>query len=134
MVQKFHKILKSLKKQVTTIFLSSHDLAEVQQICDRVGIIKEGKMIVIEKVEDLRSKSLQNVLIDFGNDSNSHPTVDKFNQLDSVVTVEKINGHAFSLKVKEDVNELLQLLTHFKVKRLTIEDSSLQDIFLQFYT
>ncbi len=133
MVQKFHKILKSLRQEGTTIFLSSHDLTEVQQICDRIGIIKEGKMVVIEKVEDLRSKSLQNVTLDFGSNGNPHPSLKQLLNLHSVITAEQINGHSFSLKIKEDVNELIQLLAGYKVKRLTIENSSLQDIFLQFY-
>ena len=133
MVQKFHKILKTLRQEGSTIFLSSHDLMEVQQICDRIGIIKEGKMVVIEKVEDLRSKSLQNVTIDFGNKENQRPTIEDFNHLKSVILAEQVNGNSFSLKIREDVNELLQLLAHYKVKRLTIENSTLQDIFLQFY-
>ena len=75
MVKKFHTILKDLRQEGTRIFLSSHDLAEVQEICDRVGIIKESEMIVVEKVEDLRSKSLQIITVDFG--SNGCPTLDE---------------------------------------------------------
>ena len=132
MVQKFHKILKTLRQEGSTIFLSSHDLSEVQQICDKVGIIKEGKMIVIEKVEDLRTKSLQNVIIDFG--TNGKPSIDEFKKLESILSIDQVNGSSFTLKIKEDLNDFLQFLTNYKVKRLTIENSSLQDIFLQYYT
>ncbi|MHA2289247.1 MAG: ABC transporter ATP-binding protein, partial [Promethearchaeota archaeon] len=48
MTANFHRILKTLKKEGHTIFLSSHDLAEVQSVCDRVGIIRDGRMILIE--------------------------------------------------------------------------------------
>lgn len=132
MVKKFHTILKELKKEGTTIFLSSHDLAEVQEICDRVGIIKEGEMIVVEKVEDLRSKSLQLITIDFG--TNGSPTLDELKSIPSIITVDKTNGNSFMIKIRDDVNDLLKLLANYKVKRMTIEDSSLQDIFLQFYS
>lgn len=132
MVKKFHTILKNLRKQGITIFLSSHDLTEVQQICDRVGIIKEGKMIVIEKVEDLQTKSLQLVTVDFGD--NGKPSKEELESLSSVMSVEQINGSSFSIKIREDLNDFLHLLTNYKVKRLTIENSSLQDIFLQFYS
>ena len=132
MVKKFHTILKGLKKQGITIFLSSHDLSEVQQICDRVGIIKEGKMIVIEKVEDLQTKSLQLAVVDFGD--NGKPSINELQNLESVISVEQINGSSFSVKLREDLNDFLKFLTSYKVKRLTIENSSLQDIFLQYYT
>ncbi|MBC8498261.1 ABC transporter ATP-binding protein, partial [Candidatus Bathyarchaeota archaeon] len=56
-----HRLLKELKAEGKTIFLSSHDLAEVQEVCDRIGIIKEGRMILVEEVENLVSKFLQNV-------------------------------------------------------------------------
>ena len=134
MVQHFHNLLKYLQKQGKTIFISSHDLTEVQQICDRVGIIKEGKMIIIEKVEDLRNKSLQNVLVDFGNNNPEMPKIEQFKEIKSIMTVDHINSNSFSIKITGDVNELLKLLSKYPVKRLTIENSSLQDIFLQFYT
>ena len=53
MTANFHKILRKLKNEGITIFLSSHDLAEVQAVCDRVGIIKEGKMVLVETVEEV---------------------------------------------------------------------------------
>ena len=90
------------------------------------------KMIVIEKVEDLQTKSLQLVTVDFGN--NGKPSIDEFKKLESVISVEQLNGSSFLIKIREDLNDFLQFLTNFKVKRLTIENSSLQDIFLQYYT
>jgi ABC-2 type transport system ATP-binding protein len=129
MAVRFHRILKNMRKEGTTIFLSSHDLAEVQAICDRVGIIKEGKMIVIENIENLRGKFLQNVSIKF---SSSEPEISEFERLESVIDVEKTDKE-FKLKVLEDVNELLKFLTNYTVKRIRIEDATLEDIFLQYY-
>ncbi|MFW9772886.1 MAG: ABC transporter ATP-binding protein, partial [Candidatus Thorarchaeota archaeon] len=74
MTAKFHKILRKLKEEGKTIFLSSHDLSEVQNICDRVGIIKEGRMLLVEDINDLKQKFLQNVKIKFS--SKSVPTED----------------------------------------------------------
>ncbi|MFX0211350.1 MAG: AAA family ATPase, partial [Candidatus Hodarchaeota archaeon] len=131
MAAKFHKILKQLKKEEITTFLSSHDLAEVQAVCDRVGIIKDGKMILVENVEDLRSKSMQDVKIKFA--SSAIPSKEEFDALDSVLSIEKTNETTFTLKIKEDVNELLKLLTKYQIERLTIEEATLEEIFLQFY-
>ena len=126
-----HKLLKQLKKEGITTFLSSHDLAEVQTVCDRIGIIKEGKMILVEKVEDLRSKFLQHVKIKFA--SSTIPTEEEFKELDSVISVEKTNETTFTLKIKGDVNELLKLLTKYQIERLTMEEATLEEIFLQYY-
>lgn len=131
MAANFHNILKVLKKEEITTFLSSHDLAEVQTVCDRVGIIKDGRMILVENVEDLRSKSLQDVKIKFA--SSTIPSKEEFKALDSVIYVEKTNETTFTLKIKEDVNEILKLLTKYQIERLTIEEATLEEIFLQFY-
>lgn len=131
MTAKFHKILRKLKEEGKTIFLSSHDLSEVQNICDRVGIIKEGRMLLVEDINDLKQKFLQNVKIKFS--YKSVPTEDDLNNLDSIISREKLNETTFKLIIKEDVNELLKWLVNYRIKRLTIEDASLEDIFLQFY-
>ncbi|MHA2281365.1 MAG: ATP-binding cassette domain-containing protein [Promethearchaeota archaeon] len=131
MTSKAHKIFKKLRGEGKTIFLSSHDLAEVQTICDRVGIIKEGKMILVERIEDLKQKFLQNVKIKFS--SKTLPREDDFKRLDSIISVEKTNETTFTLIIKEDINELLKLLINYKIKRFTIEDASLEEIFLKFY-
>ncbi|MBY8985538.1 MAG: ABC transporter ATP-binding protein [Candidatus Lokiarchaeota archaeon] len=131
MTAKAHEIFKKLRDEGKTIFLSSHDLSEVQAICDRVGIIKEGKMILIERIEDLKQKFLQNVKIKFS--SKTLPKEDDFKRLDSIISAEKTNETTFKLIIKEDVNELLKLLINYKIKRFTIEDASLEEIFLKFY-
>ncbi|MHA2247579.1 MAG: ATP-binding cassette domain-containing protein [Candidatus Hodarchaeales archaeon] len=131
MTANFHKILKSLKNQGFTIFLSSHDLAEVQAICDRVGIIKEGKIILVESVEELKNKFLQKVTIKF--DSSTIPSQSDFEQLETVISVEKTNETTFSLKIREGVGELIKLLANYEIKRFSCEDASLEEIFLQYY-
>ena len=131
MAANFHRILKQLKKEGITTFLSSHDLAEVQAVCDRVGIIKEGQMILVEQIEDLRTRYLQHVKIQFS--SATIPNEDEFNALDSVISIEIANKTTFTLKIKGDVNSLLSVLTQYQVERLTIEEASLEEIFLQYY-
>ncbi|MHA2398167.1 MAG: ATP-binding cassette domain-containing protein [Promethearchaeota archaeon] len=131
MTSKTHNIFKRLRNEGKTIFLSSHDLSEVQAICDRVGIIKEGKIILVERVDDLKQKFLQNVKIKFS--SKTFPEEADLNKLDSIISAEKTNESTFKLIVKENVNELLKLLVNYKVKRLTIEDASLEEIFLKYY-
>ncbi|MCE7741905.1 MAG: ABC transporter ATP-binding protein [Candidatus Heimdallarchaeota archaeon] len=131
MTSKFHHILKQLRKEEVTIFLSSHDLAEVQSICDRVAIIKEGKIVLVEKIIDLKSKFLQNININFSKDS--VPDESFFEDLSYITNIEKINDTSFKLQLKENINELLKTLSKYKIIRLTIEDANLEEIFLHYY-
>jgi ABC-2 type transport system ATP-binding protein len=119
-----------MSSQGKTIFLSSHDLAEVQAICDRVGIIREGQIIVVESVKELRRKSIQNLSVEFSKDET--PDVEEFKTIPNVISVDKRDG-TFFVKIKEDVNELLKAVTAHRVKRMTLEDTSLEEIFLEYY-
>jgi len=125
-----HRLFKELKAEGKTIFLSSHDLAEVQAVCDRIGIIKEGRMILVEEVENLVSKFLQNVRVSF---TSEVPDVETLEAIDSVISVEAEDEDTLLLKVKEDINELLKVLTMYEIDRLSIEDATLEEIFLQYY-
>jgi ABC-2 type transport system ATP-binding protein len=131
MTANFHRIVKKMKKEGITIFLSSHDLSEVQAVCDRVGIIKEGKMILVEEVEELKSKFLQHIKISFNN--NNIPEIEEINSISSVISAEKINDKIFTLQVQENINGLLKFLSNYTIDRISIEDASLEEIFLQYY-
>ncbi len=131
MAVNFHRLLKKLKNEGHTIFLSSHDLAEVQSVCDRVGIIRDGKIILIEEVEDLREKFVQQVTVKFN--SERIPQLTDFPQDDTIISVKQIKKTVFNLKISKNVNAFIQWLGSYKIDRLTIEDASLEEIFLQYY-
>jgi ABC-2 type transport system ATP-binding protein len=131
MTANLHRLLRSMRDEGLTIFLSSHDLAEVQAICNRVGIIKNGEMILIEEVEELREKFLQNVTIKFHADD--LPSEDALKTIDSVISVKKINSNTFSLKLHKNVNHLFKFLVNYQIEHFSCEDASLEEIFLQFY-
>ena len=131
MATNVHNLLKKLKAEGKTVFLSSHDLAEVQAICDRIGIIKEGRMILVETIENLVNKFLQNVRIRFH--PSKVPSEKELAQFESVISVERTNETTFTLKIKEDVNELLRWLSNYHIERISILDVTLDEIFLQYY-
>ncbi|MHA2052233.1 MAG: ABC transporter ATP-binding protein [Candidatus Hodarchaeales archaeon] len=131
MTANFHRVIKKLRTEGKTIFLSSHDLAEVQAVCDRVGIIREGKIILIEEVDNLREKFVQHVSIKF--DPSNLPTLTDFPSNETIISVEQIKKTVFNLTISKDINPLLQWLNNYQINRLTIEDASLEEIFLQYY-
>ncbi len=130
MASRFHGLLREMRDNGKTIFLSSHNLAEVQAICDRVGIIRKGKIVVVETVKELRKKAMQTMNVEFV--EGDVPEISDFQAIPNVANVEKKDGN-FLIRVKEDVNDLLKFVTTRRVKRMTLEDSSLEDIFLTYY-
>ena len=97
----------------------------------KTGIIKDGKMILVENVEELKSKFMQHLKVSFKN--GNIPTSDNFQEIPSVISVDKQNNHTFVLQVKEDVNDLMKFITKFTIHRISIQDASLEEIFLQYY-
>ncbi len=122
-----YKILKEFSAKGTTIFFSSHNLPEVEKVCGRVGIIKNGKIIAIESIKNLKAKKIYTVKVDFDEDFDKKKITSK-----DVEILDEIN-HTLILRVKRDINSLLKALNKYKIKDIEIIHSSLEDIFLEFY-
>ncbi|MFA6422864.1 MAG: ABC transporter ATP-binding protein [Patescibacteria group bacterium] len=121
----FNKILKDLSAQGTTIFMSSHNLHEVEEICGRVAIIKDGKLMAVESIRDLKQKRIYRVTVSFEKDV---PDLSKV--IDKIE--EKKDGGIVAI-VKGDINPFITELSSHKVKSLEIIQAPLDEIFLEFY-
>lgn len=121
----FYNLLKEEKKKGTTIFYSTHILSEVSKVCDRVGIIKEGKLIKIEEMEELSKKSLTFVTI------TSNQIKDIVKELNVEIISEEENTVNFANNLTHD--ELIKKLSKFKIDRILIEEATLEDMFLHYY-
>ncbi len=134
MAANFHDILKEIAEEGITIFISSHDLAEVQTVCNRIAIIKEGEIVLVETIDELKAKFLQKMRIIFSSEEDM-PTAEELLNLSTVVSAEKVKEkvRTFLLTIEEDANELLKFVTKFHIKRLAIEDATIEEIFLQYY-
>jgi len=122
-----YEILEDLQKEGTTIFMSSHNLPEVERLCSRVGIIKDGKLIVLESIEKLHTKRIHVVTITFG---------DSFNKSDfnfDGVSVQEILPDGLILNVKGDINQLIKKLSGYQIKDISITHATLEEVFLEFY-
>lgn len=122
----FFELLRSENRKGMTIFFSSHILSEVQNLCKRVGIIKEGKIIKVEDIEILRKKQLKKVSVEF------YDQVGK--EIFSIPGIEKlITGNNLSFMYSGDINELVAILSGQKIINLIIEEPSLDEIFMHYY-
>jgi ABC-2 type transport system ATP-binding protein len=126
----FFDLLRSENQKGMTIFFSSHILGEVQSLCKKVAIIKEGKIIQLEDIETLRKKQLKKVLIEFG-DQNA---LDK--EGFSIRGIERViisTGNTSSFMFSGNINELVTMLAGKNIVNLIIEEPSLEEIFMHYY-
>jgi len=123
----FYKILKEMRKEGVTIFMSSHVLSEVQKVCDRVGILKEGKLIAVKDIDELLEAKIKIIEIHFKNvykiDDFRLPGV-KINQQDKKY---------LQLEVHGDINPIVKVLANYDLRDLSFNEPDLEDIFLEYY-
>lgn len=122
-----YDILEDLRKNGSTIFISSHNLAEVEKICDRVAIIKDGKMVTVSKIEDLDFKKIHRVEARING---------KFNEKEFMfngVTEAKKNGSVLSLTVEGHINPVIEKLAKCRLENIEITHASLEEVFLNYY-
>jgi ABC-2 type transport system ATP-binding protein len=124
----FFDLLRSENKKGMTIFFSSHILGEVQMLCKRVAIIKEGKIIQLEDIDNLRKKQLKKITVEFA-DKKDKDSFD-LSGIESVITSV---GSMLFFMYSGDINELTGFLSGKKILNLMIEEPSLDEIFLHYY-
>ena len=121
----FYGLLKEEKQKGNTVFYSTHILSEVSKICDRVGIIKAGELIKIEKMEELNKKNLTFVTVT----SNQVEDIEK--DLEISLIYKQENTIKFANKIEPD--KLIKKLAKYNVQRVLIEEATLEDMFLHYY-
>jgi ABC-2 type transport system ATP-binding protein len=128
MQAKFFDLLRLENQKGMTIFFSSHILNEVQMLCKRVAIIKDGEIVQLEDIENLRKKQLKKVFIGFADDDSLENTI-----LTGIVNLIKLPGNRISFMYSGEMRELINFLSGKKITSLTIEEPSLEEIFMHYY-
>ena len=121
--QKFYDFLLKQKKRNKTMLLSSHILSEVDRVCDRVGIIKQGKLIALEDVESLKRKRGKVIRLKIKENPDSFKGPKDM----------KIRDGWIEFIVADGIDHWVKLLSNYTVLDLVISDFSLEDIFIHFY-
>jgi ABC-2 type transport system ATP-binding protein len=124
----FFELLRTENQKGMTLFFSSHILGEVQMFCKRVAIIKEGKIIQIEDIDNLRKKQLKKVVIEFG----EQVSIKNFS-IPGTVSIASGPGNILSFLFSGSINDLVSYLSGKKVNNLIIEEPSLDEIFMHYY-
>lgn len=124
----FNKIVLDNKKRGKTTFLSSHLLSEVQEICDHVAFIREGKIIGVQIMADIASGSPKGISLT----SSDQALKQDLKKLKGVKIISSTRSQT-DLSFTGDINELLRLIAKHKVSDITIKDADLETIFMQYY-
>lgn len=127
MQQKFFELLKEENKKGTTILFSSHILSEVQKLCDRVAIIKEGKLLKVEKISSLRENSHKKFMLETVN------PVDKSYFSIPGVTNLVFNGNSVSFMYMGGINPIMKKIAELPLTNVLIEEPDLEEIFMHYY-
>ena len=131
MQKKLFNILVEEKKKGNTVFLSSHNLNEVQNLCDRVAVIKEGKIIdVIELEKATETLGLKITLS--SKDINKEIVLDLGGKILNEAKDENKNN-SFVFLYYKDANSLVKELSKYTIEELLIEKENLEDTFLNYY-
>lgn len=124
----FYELVRKTKKAGACVFISSHNLTEVQKMCDRVGFIREGKLIAEQSIDKLQNQAVQTYNITFGEDA---PIAD-LRRVPGSKSVLNTSRHV-TIRIKGNLKPLLQMLARHNVVSIDREDISLEEEFMRFY-
>jgi ABC-2 type transport system ATP-binding protein len=128
MQEEFLTLVREQREGGRTVFLSSHDLDEVQRVCDRVGIIRAGRVIAVESVSDLIHQSYRRVRIEFG----GPVAAAEFDRLPGVRSVE-VDGSAVEFTVTGGLDAIVKHAAQHEVIDMEIGHPTLEEIFIAMY-
>ncbi len=126
----FHEFLLEEQARGRTVFMSSHIMSDVEKVCQRVAVIRNGELVTVEEVVKLREKAGQRVTVEFGD----AVTGEELARIPGVSMVSKNNNNSsYFLNISGSMDPLIKALSHHEVVRLLAEEAPLEEVFLKFY-
>jgi ABC-2 type transport system ATP-binding protein len=128
MQEEFLALVGEERERGATVFLSSHELDEVERICDRVGIIRAARLIAVERIPDLLGRARRKVTVRFADPGG----LDELGRLAGVADLERIDGGA-TFRLAGDVDPVVKALARHHVTDLEVSRPTLEEVFLGYY-
>ena len=121
----FHELLLEEKKKGTTILYSTHILSEVSKICDRVGFIKEGRIIEENTVENIEKNNITYLTI----------VAEQIGEIKKELNLKVVYESNNTVKFINNLmpNELLNKLSKYNINKMLLEEVSIEDLFIEYY-
>ena len=127
MQESFYGLLADVKQRGRTVFMSSHVLSEVERVCDRIALLRNGELVLLSAVEESRRLSSRRVRVFFSEDVNVIPGLPPGNEI-----VES-SPRVWNLKVEGVLGPLLMAVAALPVKDLEVEEPRLEDVVMSYY-
>jgi len=128
MQQTFYSLILDENARGATILMSSHILREVQRICGRIAIIKEGKIIKTDRIANMKEQNVRRFALETPSDISFLPI--RVSGVHDFVSKDKNATFIFD----GDLSEILRTLAELKIESLTISEPDLEEIFLHYYS
>jgi len=128
MQAEFEEMVREAKSEGRTVFLSSHFLPEVEQLADRVGIIREGRLVAVEEIDSLKSRAVRRLEIEFA----GRVPEEEFARLDGVSNLQ-VQGNTLRCDVVGVLDPLIKAAARHTVINLKTHEPNLEEIFLAYY-
>lgn len=130
MQQEFYRMVDEVRAQGRTVFLSSHILPEVERVADRVGIVRNSRLVAVETVEDLKAKARRRLDLYF-----AVPVApSEFSSLDGVQAAAPINdGHGVSVTASGSLDQVIKTAARHEIVNVISHEGDLESAFLAYY-
>lgn len=133
MQENFIKFIHEEKSRGKTILLSSHIFSEIDSTCDRIAIIKDGKIVSEFIADDLKHASKKYYTVDFKDEKNVNKFKKSINKIPSAEIL-KIEGNKVFISLEdEDMNKAIEILSGLEINEFSNRKESLEDYFMKFY-
>jgi ABC-2 type transport system ATP-binding protein len=126
--QSFHTLLGEVSAEGRTVFLSSHTLSEVERVTHRVAILRRGRLVVVDSLENLRNVAVQRLEIEFGEPVDG----DEFRTLPGVKDVQVV-GKTVTIGFEGSADAVVRAAAAHEVRAIRPREDDLEDIFLRYY-
>jgi len=127
--QVFYELMREAREAGTTVFLSSHILSEVEHVCDRVGIVREGNLVTVGTLAELIGVGARRIEIAFEGD----PPLARLRSVPGLDQLD-VNDHRVTAMLRGGVEHLLEAIAGQRVVDLHSREPSLEEIFLSYYS
>ncbi len=126
--QAFYELVREARDAGRTVFLSSHVLPEVERVCDRVGILREGRLVAVERIADLRARAVRKLEVEF---CDPVPP-DAFSEVPGIRDV-AVEDRLLRCTVVGAMDPVMKAANRFEIRTVSSVEPSLEEVFLAFY-
>ena len=126
--QSFHALLAEVSAQGRTVFLSSHTLSEVERVTQRLAILRQGRLVVVDSLENLRKVAVQRLEIEFAEPVDA----EEFRALPGVTEVQ-VAGRTVTVGFEGTADAVVKAAATHEVRAIRPREEELEDIFLHYY-